>query len=424
MRHAQGRSLAGVVLFLVLATTARGQSVHVVAGDGSGGFLQLQHAVNAAASGDVILVRPYTQRYDATVISGKALTIVGDGDVRPGLKRVRITGLPAGKVVSLRFLDIEGDHEVIFPVGAVNYDGVSLIANGGCVWLEDLLLAGDDGLNSSGTDALNGKAGLASVSSPCVVLVRSQLHGGDGALSTGGSPNPGGKGARSLQSSIATWNSTFLGGAGAIGINSHAGAQGGAGFEINRSTVFLSGSALTGGATGTASVPSPDPTASAAVLIDAATVQHLATTFQAGAGNAPPGAPVSSAGVPSTFDDLNDDSRQITISAAVRELAPAAVTYSGQPGDLVLLAISLESNGLLVTKFKGVLHLGAFTSSLFLGVADANGALDLSFIGPLLPPGIDAVTGYAQPVVAETGGSLRLGAPSSILLLDGSIPPP
>ena len=408
---------------MLVAAPAWGQGVHVVAGDGSGDFLQLQHAVNAAASGDVILVRPWAQAYDPTTINGKALTLVGYGDARPALKRLRIDNLPAGQVVSLRFLDVQGDAEVIFPLGTVNYDAVSLSADAGCVWLEDLRLAGADGVHSSGTDALNGKAGLAAVSSPAVVLLRSELHGGDGAIATGTTPHPGGKGARTLQARIACWDSTFVGGIGALGLNGHSGAQGGAGFEGNRSTLFLSGSALTGGNTGNGPLSS-EPTASGLVLIDASSAQQLATTFQAGTGNAPPGAAVSMSGAPSTLDDLNEDPRGVTISAAVRELAPAAVHYSGQPGDLVLLAISLQAGWSPLSKFKGVLQLDAFASSLILGVADANGTLELGFSGPLLPAGVEAVIGYAQPVVAEVGGALRLGAPSSILMLDASIPVP
>lgn len=423
MKSARGHHWFGFVLSLAVAAPAWGQGVHVVAGDGSGDFLQLWHAVNAAASGDVILVRPWVQAYDPTTINGKALTIVGYGDTRPALKRVRINNLPAGQVVSLRFLDVQGDAEVSFPLGTINYDAVSLISDAGCVWLEDLRLAGANGVSSSGTDALNGKAGLAAVSSPCVVLLRSELQGGEGAIATGTTPHPGGKGARTLQTSLACWDSALVGGTGALGINGHTGAKGGAGLENNRSTLFLSGSALTGGNDGDGP-PSLVPTASGLVLIDASSAQQLATTFQAGTGNAPPGAPVSMSGAPSTFDDLNEDPRGVTISAAVRELAPAAVTYSGQPGDLVLLAISLQASWSPLSRFKGVLHLDAFASSLILGVADASGTLELAFSGPLLPAGVQAVTAYAQPVVSETGGALRLGAPSSILVLDASIPAP
>jgi hypothetical protein len=97
-------------LSLALSAPSWAQAVHVVAGDGSGDFLQLQQAVTAAAAGDVILVRPFGERYDPTVIDGKALTIVGDGGIRPQLKRVRIRNLPAGSIVSLRFLQARISH--------------------------------------------------------------------------------------------------------------------------------------------------------------------------------------------------------------------------------------------------------------------------------------------------------------------------
>jgi hypothetical protein len=39
---------------------------------------------------------------------------------------------------------------------------------------------------------------------------------------------------------------------------------------------------------------------------------------------------------------------------------------------------------------------------------------------PEMPPSVDVLMGYSQPLVAETDGSLRLGGPSSFLLLDES----
>ena len=46
--------------------------------------------------------------------------------------------------------------------------------------------------------------------------------------------------------------------------------------------------------------------------------------------------------------------------------------------------------------------------------------LGLNLVLPSLPAGVDAVTGYAQVLVARSDGETRLGAPSTILMLDVS----
>lgn len=166
---------------------------------------------------------------------------------------------------------------------------------------------------------------------------------------------------------------------------------------------------------------SPFATASGLSLIDGTSVQYLATSFDPGAGNAVPGAPISSGGVPSIVDDLNEAHRGLTVPAPVREQAPAQFSYSGQPGDTVLVALSLYPEWLSIPSVKGILHLDPVASSFVIGSADAAGSLVLPFSGPLLPQGVSSLTGFAQPLVADTNGSLRLGAPSSILLLDSSL---
>jgi hypothetical protein len=419
------KSWLGCALLLTAAPAAWGQGVHVVAGDGSGDFLQLQQAVDAAADGDVILVRPHTGRYAATVIAGKALTIVGDGAVRPLLEEVTVSDLAAGQAVRLRFLDLEGSLKPAPFFTFATFDALSLEDNAGCVWLEDLVLAGADGVFNWGDLGL-GRIGLDVVASDGVVVVGCEVLGGDGAMSTGGTPFKGGHAVQLLDSRLAIEGTTCLGGLGHFGLASSPGAQGGAGVVSTASTVFASGATLIGGDTGfiAGTAFSATPTASGLVLVDASSAPHVATTVQAGTGLAPPGEPVASSGSPSSFDDLADDHRQLTLPAALREMASGQLTYSGQPGDLVLLLLSSEPDWRLKSGLKGVLHVDDVIATLFLGAADPAGSLVLGFSAPTLPPGVDALAGYAQPVVAETDGSLRLGAPSSYLILDASIPAP
>ncbi len=208
MKHTRLNCWLGVVLTLAVVEPAWGQSVHVVAGDGSGDFLQLQGAVTAAANGDVILVRPHTERYIDTTIDNKALTIVGDGAVRPAVEDLRVTNLGPNKVVSLRFLDIEGRSEPVL-FGPTQYDGLELTSNAGCVWLEDVVIAGANGIAKFGGSEA-GFRGLVVGSSSCVVVVDSEVRGGFGSASVGGTTYPGGDGGLLTSSRIALHGCTFV----------------------------------------------------------------------------------------------------------------------------------------------------------------------------------------------------------------------
>jgi hypothetical protein len=269
MTHARrNRRIDGVptlvqatILTLVLGPPILAQAAHVVAGDGSADFTQLQDAITAAANGDVILVRPHTERYEATVVAGKSLTIVGEGDVHPRVEDFTIRDLNPGRDVSLRFLDIEGRSEPHPFVGALQRPGVTLENDQGCVWLEDLVVAGGDGIVKLGGFE-EGHPGLRIADSECVVAVDCTFEGGDGKWSVGGTSYRGEDGADLTNSHVALHGCTLVGGAGG---------------DTGDEALF----------------PTPDPSASGLVARDASTVKHLATSFAEGGGPATPGAPLS-----------------------------------------------------------------------------------------------------------------------------------
>jgi len=422
MKRARWNRWLGTILALVLAASAQGQSVHVVAGDGSGDFTQLYAAVNVAADGDVILVRPHTERYDFTIINGKALTIVGDGAVRPRLKDIIVLNLPAGRNVTLRSLDLEGRAQVpSFPL-PLQKPGVHAKDDEGCVWLQDLVVLGGSGIPYWGGYEI-GWPGLWADGSDCIVVVDSTFTGGHGYWSIAGTAYAGGEGGVLDRSSVALHGSTFVGGEGGSGDVSYPGT-GGIGLESSGSVVFASGSLVSGGDTGLLGAFAPVvPSATGLFARDLSTVEHLATTFAAGGGPAAPGTPLEIEAA-STVEDLDDAHRALEVSAVVRELEAGLVSYSGEPGDLVLLRISSAPGWSFTLSLKGVQHLDAIAGELFLGAAGPAGTLDVVFRAPPLPPGMEALTAFAQPFVAEADGSLRLGAPSSVLIVDASIPLP
>ena len=419
-------SLALLVAGL-LAAPAAAQSVHIVAGDGSGDFVQLQAAVDAAADGDVILVRPHLEPYDPTIVAGKGLVLVGEGASRPALDEVIVRDLPADRTVVLRHLTVEGSAELRGFMQWELHDGLILVDNVGCVWIEDVLLAGDEGWSNWG-DLGFGRTGLVAVRNDCVLFVRSEIRGGEGGLSTGATPYPGGPATNIIDSSFAFHGTTVVGGEGSEGVYGpgQTGERGGDGLAVTNSLVFASGSTFLGGDTGLGDVTSAVPTATGLVLQDGNVVHRVDTVVSAGGGDAPAGDDVLETGAPGVFVDLGEAHRQLTVPATLREGVASLMTYAGVPGDLVLLQASFTPDFVpLYQGLAGVLHRGPVAAEAVIGVAGPPlGGFTSFLLGPPLPVGVEGVAAFAQPVILTPGGDLRLGSPSMIALLDGAVPTP
>jgi len=426
MIPARERLLLAALVALTLAPVTRSQAVHIVAGDGSGDYTQLQAAVNAAANEDIILVRPYVTPYDPTVIDGRSLAIVGESASRPKLDELAIRHLAAGQAVTLRALDIEGSATSDGFGSFILHDGLILLDNTGCVWLEDVLLAGDTGFSNWG-DLGFGRTGLVAGGNDCVVIVESQVRGGNGGLSTGASPYPGGLAARLVDTQLAVYGSTIAGGDGHAGLYypQQWGARGGNALDGTLSAVFASGSLIDGGETGAGHQPSPDPTASG-LVIDGSAVRVVDATIQPGGGDAlQTGAPIVALGAPSVVVDLVDVHRSLRAPATVREGNVGQMTYAGQPGDVVLLQASFSADFVpYYAGLKGVAHFGGVVAGVVLGVAGPSGAFFKNFVCQQLPVGVEGWRVFAQPVILASGGALRLGGPSTCVLLDATIPLP
>lgn len=100
--------------------------------DAAGGadFTDLPEAVQAARSGDVLLVAP--GNYTAFELRGRGLTILGNGSSPFPLIRGRVTvrGIPAGEELILRSIAIQG----------LGQGALRLESNAGSVWIESCTL--------------------------------------------------------------------------------------------------------------------------------------------------------------------------------------------------------------------------------------------------------------------------------------------
>ncbi len=160
---------AALLITATLLPSATAQRTLVVASSGGAPFTEIQDAVNAATSGDVVLVRPGI--YSFFVIDRRGVHILADAGaiVRPGrLSAFSVSNLGAGEDVVIAGLTTEGAALV------------SAFQNRGRVLFEDLSLPGVHvGVADCDSFAAHRlAAGSVSVESSNAALARCDLGGG------------------------------------------------------------------------------------------------------------------------------------------------------------------------------------------------------------------------------------------------------
>ena len=79
------RPLPALLAAISLAAGLHAQTLWTVDAAGGGDFVEIQNAIDAASSGDTLLLR--AGRYDEFVISAKSLTLIVDPGAAPELSR-------------------------------------------------------------------------------------------------------------------------------------------------------------------------------------------------------------------------------------------------------------------------------------------------------------------------------------------------
>jgi hypothetical protein len=405
------------LVLLSAGAATRAQTVWTVDITGNGDFTWFFQAVDAAASGDTIIIKSSDtdSLFDTpTDIDGKVLTVVGDSPAPTLVGPVLVRNQPAGTTTVLRHLDVKS--LAFSPLSGTT--SLTLLDNAGTVWCEDLVGSG----GAAPTLALSGGLGARVQNSPSVVMLGCKLTGGAGHTADppfSPAASPGGQGLLATNSHVNAVACEFRGGAGGNGTTSAGGKGGGHGVESIGSTILLSGSLVAGGSSNTSCGTCP---ADGLHADAASSVPWLSTTFQAGFNFVfPPGSPIDApAGVAM---DLADASRTLTISAPLREGQAGTIAYKGEQGDSVGVFVTLDTSWVLLTAKKGVYDLG-FTpvGPLSLGtVTDPGGSLALPFTAPALPGAMTALTVYLQAIAVESGGGARLSGPSAFVVLDSSL---
>ena len=435
MPHRKPLALVSRLSFLFCAMAALAQSawadVLVVRGPGATHFA-LQSAVDAAADGDVILVRAGTD--PALSIQGKSLSIVVEPLANAlVLGVVTIEQLSSAQCVVITGLKVQ-------PVQAVP-TAVSIQNCLGHVRLNQCTIYGSSGNWQTPWPLSFGGTGLQIGGSLDVALAHCTIQGGPGSGCDCdfGFTTPGGAALETLGSRVAITSCTLLGGVGGSVYDeedecSKDGSRGGDGLRTD-AVLFAAGTTIRGGGGGTGGdgdFLSPGGNGGdgghGLVLAGATHVSVLLDNTLAGGLGGPagwfgmhnglPGQPLVGSGAV----QLPGRARKSKLNGVVREQQLLGTTFQGLPGDQVWLLgaptarfyLSLAYNGVFLAK------LSPFLTFVPLGTIPASGTLTVQRGVGELGAGINDRLTHTQALFVDAGGVPWLADAQPLVVLDSS----
>jgi hypothetical protein len=425
-------ALAGLSAARSLAT-AGGQVwiVDELLGPGTN-YGHLQPAMDAAADGDVLLVR--SGDYEPFTLVGKSLAVFADvghqvnvlvePDTIPGELALapdgsQIRDLPQGGWFTVR--------GIAFRVADPTYLAINLWLRdcAGRTWIEDCSL-------------FKGRPSLQADDALSVTLVRSVLSGAGGGQIAPCLGSFGAGGALFANSSpLWCYSTVALGGGGASALNclepGLAAKPGETGIENHESSVLLVGSAVVGGSGGAGGTMAsgeclaPADGAAALWLSGGAAQAWLVDTGLAGgtggvAEGACPGATSPGTALeaePGAAVEWQADAPVLSATAVAREGELVVLAVTAEVGSNVFALFSEQQAGALEPDLSGALLIGESMGIAPLGTVDRTGILTYAHVVHELGPGVEGAVVYIQPLAySPATGRCTLGAPSASLLLD------
>lgn len=432
---ASWRAVGSGLALWIAAQDARAQDVLVV--EQGGAFSSIQHALDLASDGDVVLIKP--GEYIGFYVENKSVDVVVDGQGSAMITgSVRIVDLEAGKRVTFDGLFVQGH------AGNKNFlgYGLNIQENAGSIRIQDCSFLGANNIDSTGASFCdwwgegNGWAGAQILNCTEVAFSNCTMMGGRGHNAPGdwiGKPCPfnmtggaGGEGLIAVNSRIAFYDTSMLGGQGGFGGFGGRGGDGFASFSGPTFSTFMSGSSAAGGNGGNKANPIDFPAGAGGpgghgMINGGAPLSILASNFGAGAGGGgfqPFGPPGSAFTGPSPTILLGTP-RSLGMNMPVRESSTAGVTFEGKQHDFVFLGVGVNATHVPFAPFSGVL----LSDSLHIVLLGTTGTFQAKTfqvpIGPLAP-GQLALRLLLQGAAVSAQGQIVLTEARSQVILDQS----
>jgi len=397
-------SLKQVVFLFVACLTfcdarAAAQQLWVVDDDAGPGvdFADLQPAIDAAASGDTLLIRDGD--YGSFNMVGKGLSLVADGaDVRCGSGFINLVLLDP---FVLRGLQFSGSLSV-----------AQCVASG---WIEDCAVK---------------QARLTVRANDSLVIASCQVQAGEGS--------PALRVENSIDQEVYVYDSALVGGSG-----QSTPFGGGPGAQLDGGRLILVGSSVDGGLGGSpsASCPGPPPGPNGGPAGDGLVVNdgraYLLDTQPLAGPTGPQGPPPPQGcqppppPIPGADVDLNGSGALTAWSSPAASLAGPAVLREGALGTFTLQAQAPGADVFLfVDTRQAHRFLPGLVGGLFLPLGTlvvlpqapmpGSGVVDFAFQAPSLPVGSQGLRLHVQAGLGTPGGDV-LSAPTTVLVVDSSL---
>lgn len=400
-----------ITLALVLASNALGQNqVWIVdVGGGVGAFsTQIQPAIDAAADGDVILVRPGS--YLPFTIDKKSVSIIRDSTI---ISPVQVQFVEVRNLQATQRVVLHGIGTSLSPTpGTQTVPMRWFHDNAGVVIVETCAIYfGAPGVSVSNSAnvvltrcfVINGAPGIATTNSN-LHLYDTAVVGANGANSTGMVLASDGADAVSVSGgSAVAVGSSLNGGAGGDGLadtlgNCDSAGAGGAAVRVAGAGAycFTRDTYLVGGVGSATTAPCSDLGVSAvAVQLSGGAVQYTSLEVR----------------------------RSLDISSPVREGGTASVRFEGKIGESAFALLSLAPQPVFIPALAGTVLPSAPFSFVPLGSVGFGGVsgFSLSIPANTVPPGMQAVEIFAQVVVPGASGKGVLGSGAVLTVVDGAL---
>ena len=379
-------------------------------------FTDVQSAVDAAVTGDTVLVRSGT--YAPFRIDGKSLTVIAESpgavtiEAEEDTSALVIENLAPNANVYVRGIDFA----LPFLPDADKANILAITDCAGDVWLEDCTVS-----MSCCDEAICG--GLVS-NSDSVTLVRCTFEGGmrDGPLAAGLCVS---------NSNVYAYESEFKARNDfvqfppvdfAVGVSGGHGAHVAQnGFLFAAGCTFQGGNASGGGILCCYAGDGGDGLFVSGVGAEVTLLDSSLAGGAGGLGGMPGVAGAADNVVQGTLTPLPGKARSTEATSPIEELDSVQVKFRGEDGDFAFVVFSGLQDAVYLPTLFGALHVGAPFSSPALGALGVSDELDLNVAIPALPLAVSTTKLHVQGVFVALSGTVYLASPSAIVTIDDAI---